>query len=194
MNVYEFIDFLNRSKSAFTLAVNPAIVFQSQVAQSINPVINFRNNINKNIQPVYQLLEQYKNIQIELKTRFYKIIQMQQDIINNFSSFDFDVPTTQMSPEASTEFTQIYLDTVNDCEINTLTEESPQVEEDMSKPKKITWEQAITIILFIINIIMFIQSQLPEKPNEQLNKIEHSLQQLIDIQTKELELLKDIHE
>lgn len=53
--------------------------------------------------------------------------------------------------------------------------------------KSLNWEQILLIISFITSIILFVQAQIP---SEQTGIIENSLHRLIEIQSKELELIR----
>lgn len=189
MTIKEFIESQNRIHDRLNATFRPAAAIQKQLSPSI-PIFKLQERMRQTYEPIQSLLKQYKNIQHVFNPNTLNIIQAQQKIIRTLPNFDFDISTTPISTESSIKFTEIALDAVNEIESNDLPEElkpSKEFVPELTNQKKaLTWEQVILIITFIFGVITFIQSQLPDQQQIECNNY---LEQLIELQTKELELI-----
>lgn len=208
MTLKEYSKLLEKIQSQVDIITNPAIVkpmmtIQTQLKQLYEPFMISQKMINQSLEPLRLALEQYKNINLVFSQRFNsqisELIQAQQKIIENIKAMNLDLPVVEISPKATSQFTETSLNIVNEPLVEELLpEELEQSKEEISEfskqKKSLTWEQVINIIVFIITLITFIQAQLPNRQltniENSLHNIESSFQRLIEIQEEELNLLK----
>lgn len=208
MTLKEYSKLLEKIQSQVDIITNPAIVkpmmtIQTQLKQLYEPFMISQKMINQSLEPLRLALEQYKNINLVFSQRFNsqisELIQAQQKIIENIKVMNLDLPVVEISPKATSQFTETSLNIVNEPLVEELLpEELEQSKEEISEfskqKKSLTWEQVINIIVFIITLITFIQAQLPNRQltniENSLHNIESSFQRLIEIQEEELNLLK----
>lgn len=159
-------------------------------SQAVLDTIAIRNNLVSYSLPhipSYDWLNQYNNIISRVRPSFLDAIQSYQEIISNIPSYYLNVASTYVSQETSREFTSISAEILNDIDDIDIPEQllaSKNTAIELSNSNKpLTWEQLLAIISVILGIISIIQSQLPDP---QITKLENSIQQLMELQTKEL--------
>ncbi len=142
---------------------------------------DFYNRMNECFRPLREFAISY-NLQIQ------DSIQRQSKILESLSENNFDTP---LSSESSKEFSEISVDIVNELNDSNMVQfqDAPMETETVlsNQTNKLTWQEVFMIIGFIISVLSFIQSSLPDK---QISNIEKHFEQLIDIQNKELELMQ----
>lgn len=170
----------------------------NQLLQALQPIFNLENRINEinaTFKPLYESSLAYEYI----TSSIHNIFAVQHQLIQDLMNIDINLASNSITYESSLKFSEISLEAINEFDYDNLSE---NVSENISKAKEtvieyssknqaLSWGHIISIVGLLISAIMLIQSM---KPNEQLINIEKQLQQLIDIQTKELDLLKQISE
>ena len=120
-----------------------------------------------------------------------QFISYQQDILDTISNLNFDISSSYISTESSIEFSQIVsdvLDEFNDIEITECVDSTQEISVCSSQKKPLTWEQMFVIILGILEIISFIQNQLP---NSYSINMEKAIYEIIEIEKQQLNLLEE---
>lgn len=165
---------------------------QNQIAQSIAPMIDFQTKLSQILENNYNLSNYTSSISLNLTPPIQNLISYQQDILDIISKFNLDISSSYISTEASVEFSQIVsdiLDEFNDVEIDEFTDSSQEISPCTSSKKPLSWEQILVIILGVLEIISFIQDQLP---NSHLINMEKAIYQIIEIEKQQLNLLEEL--
>ncbi len=202
MNLNEYIKFQKQLSQTFNLNVLAKLQISNSIGaafitNNINLIqsCNLANQALKALEPMQLAIKYNKNIHKAFSQNIFTFTKAQQNLIEKISTMDSSILSKKISFESSTKLAEIYSHTINEFDIEVHPERMTEPEETVleSSPEKLslTWAQVLNIILFIITVITFIQAQMP---NKQLTTIESSLQQLIEIQTKELDLLKQLSE
>ncbi len=189
MTQSEYIDYLNKIIKQINASIIPVISSQQQLVNQIESFYSSIATINK----YYKTIDTIYKLQIS--DNVFAAMQVHEQIIKNLSNLHFDISTAQLSFQSSAAISQISSDAINELDTDYLSEDLIESKDTISKISHskipLTWEQVISIITLIITILMFIQAQ---KPNEQLTHIENSLQQLIEIESKELNTFEELSE
>jgi len=139
--------------------------------------------------------EYYEDIIKSINLGIKDIFKNQYEVISSLSDIRTNIYQNSITHESSLEFTEVSLAAINElshnCSSENIGEAKETIIECSSKNETLTWDKILFIITFIINLTMLVQSQMP---NKQLTNIENHLQQLIEIQTKELDLLRQVSE
>lgn len=171
--------------------MQPFADFQYQVSQNLSPILDMQIRIAEIYRPISSILEQYENNLAIFSSQVLESIANQHKVFIEATSLNLDKFANEISLDASHAISEISLNTIS--ELDTYDYPSDFNDARISAVKfstqesALSWEQIMTIVTFIITVIMFIQSQIP---NKQLTNIENSLQEIIEIETKELNLLK----
>nr|DAV39064.1 MAG TPA: hypothetical protein [Caudoviricetes sp.] len=170
-------------------SMTPFIEYQEQVRQSMTPFINYQEQVRQSIAPFIDYLD---NISLNLNSSMQQFVSYQQDILETISRLNFDISSSYISTESSIEFSQIVsdvLDEFNDIEIDEFIDSNQKISTCTSSKRTLTWEQIFVIILGVLEIISFVQDQLP---NSHLINMEKAIYQIIEIEKQQLNLLEEL--
>lgn len=170
----------------------PYIDYQYKLAEGLLPLMNMQTRLIEAYRPINSMLDRYSNIVSTLAPSTVNLFNRHQDIFSKVLSFDTHLIESNISKTASDTINKISLNAIIELDNYDYPEEfndtKDSIAEISSSDTSLTWEQFLTIVTFIITIIMFIQSQMP---NKQLTNIENYLTQIIEIETNELHLLEN---
>lgn len=189
MTFEEYIQFCTR----INVMANKFATFQNKV-ENTNYFANLHSQVSKLTKPIDNYNQQLKIYNRVFNSPFLQHIQTQQEILNKLTNSKSYALTTHISSSNSIGFVETSKAIIAEFESFSLPNELSEPKEtvmELSKIKKpLTWEQVITIILFILTVVSFIQDQIPDKMEINTS---NSLNKLIEIQEKELELLNKIN-
>ena len=208
MNLNDYIFRMHELENTISETLEPVLSMHNQVLESCLPILEIQNTLTHSIQPIIEFQNifsnvvdsaQYastylNNIMSNLSPALLNLASIQQDIINKLSHLDFYDSLSHMSAESTMQFSQVVdeiiseFNSLNSSNMTELTDASQSLLNTNSQSKHLTWEQVIAIISFILSVISFIQSQIPDT---RLDAIESSINTLIEIQMSELNLLTD---
>jgi hypothetical protein len=160
------------TKEQRELLINFSKAFQDHYLEMMKPITEFaqtlKDSITESIEP---LIEYTKQQQIEIAK-----------LLTNMNKYYSQIPKAyieKIGPIYNSVTVELQeSDSIIDIEIP-----PDHIKESINK-KTLTWEQFIVIISFIISLISFMQSQLP---NKQLEDATNALNQLVEIQIQLLE-------
>lgn len=175
-------------------ACMPILESHNSIAQSIHPLIEYQEHLSTIIKHTFNI----PNVALNINPHMENFISIQQDIATRLANWNLDFTSTYISAETSIRFSEILdeiIDDIDDIEI-------PDVSEHNFEPSihtyshKLTWEQVITIIAFILTVISLIQSNTQNAPtdpqlNMKLHAIETNINKLLELQIDELNSLDD---
>lgn len=208
MNFKDHIKFWNKMQNNFSNTLtayeniqNKAALYnaqymnvQNRLMEISNPILNFQSQMNQIVESFNFAWKHYESISKYMNSNMQHIFQEQYRITEYLSSVDSSLLSSTITDTNSIRFSQIFLDTINEFNFDDFPEDIHETAETTlelsQQSNKLTWEQIIIIITFIMNLILFTQAQLPKENTSQSFKIQNSLNKLIDIETKELDLLK----
>ena len=178
-------------------SMTPFIEYQEQVRQSMTPFIDYQEQVRQSIAPFIDYLD---NISLNLNSSMQQFVSYQQDILETISRLNFDISSSYISTESSIEFSQIVsdvldefndieIDEFNDIEIDEFIDSNQKISTCTSSKRTLTWEQIFVIILGVLEIISFVQDQLP---NSHLINMEKAIYQIIEIEKQQLNLLEEL--
>lgn len=203
MDINESIQRMNRITNKLSRSLNPTISVQNQIAQSVAPLIEYQEQVRQSVAPFINYQEQVRqsiapfidyldNISLNLNSSMQQFVSYQQDILETISRLNFDISSSYISTESSIEFSQIVsdvLDEFNDIEIDEFIDSNQKISTCTSSKRTLTWEQIFVIILGVLEIISFVQDQLP---NSHLINMEKAIYQIIEIEKQQLNLLEEL--
>ena len=203
MDINESIQRMNRITNKLSRSLNPTISVQNQIAQSVAPLIEYQEQVRQSMTPFIEYQEQVRqsmtpfidyldNISLNLNSSMQQFVSYQQDILETISRLNFDISSSYISTESSIEFSQIVsdvLDEFNDIEIDEFIDSNQEISTCTSSKRTLTWEQIFVIILGVLEIISFVQDQLP---NSHLINMEKAIYQIIEIEKQQLNLLEEL--
>lgn len=162
--------------------VAPLIEMQKQ-SLSLNTVElqKFYARLNETLTPLRSSTFSNANLQNILKTQNYIISSL-----NNFND------SYLISDDSSQKFAEISENIIQEINSTELLDSPVEVPPSASSTNsKLTFQDVIAIIGIVLALLTYVQGFLP---NEHEQKVERYLEQLIDLQTKELELLQQLSE
>lgn len=159
------------------------------IRQVQNQMENISRNTLQNIQPIIEESTTSLSSHISLNINMQNMLSAQINTLHSLESFDL---SSQLSDEVSKKFTKISENIVQEINSAELLDSPVEVPiTNSSANSKLTFQDVIAIIGIIFTLLTCIQGFLP---NEHEQKVERYLEQLIDLQTKELELLQQLSE
>ena len=201
MNLDDYIARMKWFENKINSHVHSFADINNQMLQVSMPMLEAQNSILQSIQPLIDYQEQLSNIikntvnlpdiAITINPYMENIISIQQGIATRLANLQLDVSNAYISSDSSARFDQVVEDLINDFDDIEMPESiTPNLESQVHTSSKsgLTWEQILTIIGFLISVISFIQSQMP---NAQLSAIESKMNKLIEIQMDEINSLDD---
>lgn len=214
MTFEEYIKLLSNFENQLTKSLQPLIYFQNQIKHVVNPVINNQQQIaqslipiinmqtrllNEMYKPIASALEQFSNNLSIFSSQVLDSLAKQQEIFTKIATSDFYIMSKNLSETASNAICEISLNTISELDNFDYPEDFNDtrntVVEYSTQKSPLNFEQVITIVSFIITVIMFIQSLMPNKQltnlENQLSNIENALEQIIEIETNELNSLNE---
>lgn len=172
---------------------------QEQILSAFSPMLDIQTQYEATFAPFYELQEQLLKSHMSqmevfldsihnltVNSKFQSLIKIQSAALKSLSSFKFNL-NPQIPTEASEEFTEISKSIIQDIGDDSLLDISEEITTIEERISRLTIQDVFAIIAIIISILGLVQTSLPDK---QLDHIEESLEQLIDIQATQLEMLQ----